>query len=447
MKKNLILFILLFTMLGVSAQQYRDWSKWSIAIEGGVNRFDGDVAHEKGYSKDVVPGAKTKLTFGGLLEYNLTPVWSVGVDYYYLPLAGVGSYYDFETNMQNASFFTSFNMIKGFFPRINTKWGLFANAGIGYSWHNINYQTNTDDKWQDGTYTFTSNGRPQVSGAAGVRYEDWDVVDRKGNAMVIPLSMLLEYNFTRSLALGLRAQFRGYNKDDIDGRMRPNANDALELATLGLRYKIGANKKDHLRNINSAQYIGLVTMGEIDNLQRQIDGIVIPADPTDRLNNLDNRLQKLENYLDIDGPDDDKDGVANSRDQEPNTPAGNQVDFWGRTIPKGGESLDPSAFIFFDFDKVDLNEEALNAVSIAASKLQADPALLVEVRGFTDNMGSDEYNAGLSQRRADRVKDELVKAYGIDANRIIANGKGKYNPSDVVTKYRPYRTAIFFYSK
>ena len=89
----------------------------------------------------------------------------------------------------------------------------------------------------------------------------------------------------------------------------------------------------------------------------------------------------------------------------------------------------------------------MNAVSIAASKLQADPALLVEVRGFTDNMGSDEYNAGLSQRRADRVKDELVKAYGIDANRIIANGKGKYNPSDVATKYRPYRTAIFFYSK
>lgn len=443
MKKLFILLLGLIVTFGAYAQD-REWSRWSIAIEGGVNRFDGDVYQE--YTTDVIPRADTKLTLGGLLEFNLTPVWSIGVDYYYLPLAGAGSYYNFETTMHNASFFTSFNLIKGFFPRTTTKWGLFANAGLGYSWHNINYQTDTDNKWQDGTYTLITNGRPQVNGAAGVRFDDWDVVDKKGNAMVVPLSLLLEYNFSKSFALGLRAQFRGYNKDDIDGRMRPNANDALEMATLGLRYKFCANKKDHLRNINSAQFAGLVSKDDIDNLQRQIDGIVIPPDPTDKLNDLEGRLKKLEDYLDIDGPDDDNDGVANSRDQEPNTPAGNQVDFWGRTIPKGS-TYDPSAFIFFDFDKTDLDDEANVAIRLAADKLKADPTLLVEVRGFTDNMGTDEYNADLSQRRADKVKNELVTRYGIDADRIVANGKGKYNPEDTVMPFRPYRTAAFFYSK
>lgn len=441
MKKNLILFILMFTMLGVSAQQYRDWSKWSIAIEGGVNRFDGDVKQD--YGRTVIATSDLNLTFGGLIEFTPSPAWSLGLDYYYIPLSAAHPQgtYSFETKMHNVSLFYAVNALKLFFPRTTTKWGIWGGAGLGISLHDVNYQTINGKNLPAGQkYQY-------VTGPQGVQYADYDYTNPDGRAMFVPLHLLFEYNLSKSFALGLKGQFRGYFVDDIDGRMRPNANDALQMATLQLRYKFNAINKDHTRNINKAQFAGLVTMDDLDNLQRQIDGIIIPADPTDRLNNLDNRLQKLENYLDIDGPDDDKDGVANSRDQEPNTPAGNQVDFWGRTIPKGGESLDPSAFIFFDFDKVDLNEEALNAVSIAASKLQADPALLVEVRGFTDNMGSDEYNAGLSQRRADRVKDELVKAYGIDANRIIANGKGKYNPSDVATKYRPYRTAIFFYSK
>ena len=82
MKKTFILILSLFMTLGAFAQQYSDWSKWSIAIEGGVNRFDGDISHDRGYTADVVPGAKTKLALGGLLEYNLTHVWSIGADYY-----------------------------------------------------------------------------------------------------------------------------------------------------------------------------------------------------------------------------------------------------------------------------------------------------------------------------------------------------------------------------
>ena len=89
----------------------------------------------------------------------------------------------------------------------------------------------------------------------------------------------------------------------------------------------------------------------------------------------------------------------------------------------------------------------MKAIDLAAKKLQADPSLMVEVRGFTDNMGTNAYNADLSQRRADKVKNELVKVYGIDSKRIIPNGKGKFNPKDRVVPYRFYRTSVFFYSK
>ncbi|MGC3977296.1 MAG: OmpA family protein [Paludibacteraceae bacterium] len=103
--------------------------------------------------------------------------------------------------------------------------------------------------------------------------------------------------------------------------------------------------------------------------------------------------------------------------------------------------------MYFDFDKTDLDAEAHKAIRIAADKLSQDPSLLIEVRGFTDNMGNVAYNQKLSQRRADKVKNELVAIYNIDPKRIIANGKGKYNPKDKTMPHRPYRTCALFYSK
>ena len=51
--------------------------------------------------------------------------------------------------------------------------------------------------------------------------------------------------------------------------------------------------------------------------------------------------------------------------------------------------------------------------------------LLVE--GHTDSQGSDSYNQGLSQRRADAVRDYIVQR-GYPADHIQARGKGEANP-------------------
>lgn len=438
MKKFFVLTLGLLLSVGLFAQSYSDWSRWSVTLEGGFNRFDGDVKQD--YGREIIPNAFTKFTPGASLEYTFSPAWSMGVDYYYLPLAAEhrpnnGKGYGFETEMHNASLFTSINAIKLFFPRTTTKWGLWTGAGVGLAWYDVDYKTDNDD----GVMVPTKWGL----------FPDADYKKEDGFTQFIPVHLLAEYNFTKSLALGAKIQYRGFFVDDIDGRFRPNANDALEFATLQLRVKFGAHRKDHTRNVNSATYNGDVTADELFRLHDRINGIVVPLDPTDDLNDLDGRLRKLENYLDIDGPDDDGDGVPNSRDQEPNTPAGNQVDFWGRTIPKAqqGVVFDESALIYFDFDKTNLDDEAHKAIRLAADKLQADPDLIVEVRGYTDNMGTNAYNAGLSQRRADVVKQELVSRYGVDADRIIANGKGKYNPNDTTVPYRLYRTTVFHYNK
>ena len=51
------------------------------------------------------------------------------------------------------------------------------------------------------------------------------------------------------------------------------------------------------------------------------------------------------------------------------------------------------------------------------------------INGYADELGGTNYNASLSQKRADAVKDLLVKA-GINASRITAQGKGVDNTVD-----------------
>jgi outer membrane protein OmpA-like peptidoglycan-associated protein len=50
-----------------------------------------------------------------------------------------------------------------------------------------------------------------------------------------------------------------------------------------------------------------------------------------------------------------------------------------------------------------------------------------EIEGHTDNVGSEDYNQGLSQRRADSVKTYLTQQ-GIGSERLRASGKGEYQP-------------------
>jgi OOP family OmpA-OmpF porin len=49
------------------------------------------------------------------------------------------------------------------------------------------------------------------------------------------------------------------------------------------------------------------------------------------------------------------------------------------------------------------------------------------VQGFTDSIGTEEYNLGLSQRRADAVRNYLVEK-GVDPKIITAKGYGESNP-------------------
>ena len=52
------------------------------------------------------------------------------------------------------------------------------------------------------------------------------------------------------------------------------------------------------------------------------------------------------------------------------------------------------------------------------------------VAGHTDAVGGEEYNQGLSERRADTIKRYLTEKYGINGSDLVTVGYGKTKPKD-----------------
>jgi OmpA-OmpF porin, OOP family len=110
--------------------------------------------------------------------------------------------------------------------------------------------------------------------------------------------------------------------------------------------------------------------------------------------------------------DSDGDGVPDHLDKCPGTPKGATVDAEGCWI---------IGTIHFDFDEAEIKPDALPVLNEISDVMQKNPGLNMNINGFTDNIGTLEYNQRLSERRAEAAKKYLVDQ-GIDSNRFTING-------------------------
>jgi outer membrane protein OmpA-like peptidoglycan-associated protein len=83
--------------------------------------------------------------------------------------------------------------------------------------------------------------------------------------------------------------------------------------------------------------------------------------------------------------------------------------------------------VLFDTGKYTLKPDTKVALAKVSGILQAYPTLKLQVEGYTDSVGSDEYNEKLSENRAGSVKDFLV-SQGVTMDNISAAGYGKSDP-------------------
>jgi outer membrane protein OmpA-like peptidoglycan-associated protein len=95
--------------------------------------------------------------------------------------------------------------------------------------------------------------------------------------------------------------------------------------------------------------------------------------------------------------------------------------------PSGMLIVLPDSTFRFDFDNADLNSKNRELLSRVAGILLVSKGYGLSVFGYTDDVGSEQYNQQLSERRAKAVEDYLIQA-GIDPSIIRVKGYGKMSP-------------------
>ena len=181
------------------------------------------------------------------------------------------------------------------------------------------------------------------------------------------------------------------------------------------------------------------------------------SDPNlaDELYELEAKVLEIENMM----VDTDRDGVPDYLDVEPNSMPGVGVNSKGVTVDRNdngipdeleeyferkygedsvrGTSNDQESqkmakgFInqgyvtaYFDFDKDQPTSLSTQGIDFVRTYLLNNPATTVDVFGYADEIGKTEYNNNLAKRRAENIKNILVKS-GISADRINIISKGE----------------------
>lgn len=125
--------------------------------------------------------------------------------------------------------------------------------------------------------------------------------------------------------------------------------------------------------------------------------------------------------------DADIDGVPDANDLCSDTPRSYAVDKDGCPIAIE-EVARVELLVNFDFDRSEVKEQYLPEIESVARFMEQYPDRVVELEGHTDSRGTDAYNLGLSQRRAESVMAELVGRFGISPSRVSAKGFGESQP-------------------
>src|SRR5262249_47272562 len=101
--------------------------------------------------------------------------------------------------------------------------------------------------------------------------------------------------------------------------------------------------------------------------------------------------------------------------------------------PDAGPSLDQLfrqnvKTVYFDYDKADIRPDQIAALRSGASWLKLQRSLKFTIEGNTDERGSEEYNLALGERRANSIREFLLRE-GVDASTVATTTFGKERPA------------------
>ncbi len=152
----------------------------------------------------------------------------------------------------------------------------------------------------------------------------------------------------------------------------------------------------------------------------------------DKIDQCPNEPEDKDGFQDEDGcpdPDNDGDGIPDVSDKCPNEagppPDGCPVKYKLVTVTE--KKIELKQTVFFDTNKATIKPVSFPLLDDVAHAMTDNPKITVEVQGHTDSQGEDDFNLKLSQRRAESVRNYLIKR-GISSDRMTPVGYGETTP-------------------
>lgn len=383
----------------------QDFNKWSLEATGGFNKPMAPLTPATPSSAAYLSPTLNlgHVDFG--VRYMFNEKFGLKLDY------GLGTFKEVEG--ESPSFETKYNRLdlQGVanigrimnFESFTRTFGLLLHGGAGIG--KVSPQEGTFNDFKDDVYTLIFGITPQV---------------KLGNrvALVGDISTVLN----------------GRQSVSFDGNsLEPyplGANGTWWSGTLGLNFYLGKAEQ------HADWYIAADKYATKEELATQINGI------KDMLK------------------DSDGDGVPDYLDKEPNTPVGARVNSSGTTLDSDGDGspdhVDKCPFlpgpastggcpveeireeidymkkaindgyvnVYYAFDSSKPLGYSVSAAQYVSNFLKRNPGVKVEIKGYADELGPEDYNIKLSESRAKAVYDLLV-ASGVDASRLSYKGYGE----------------------
>ncbi|MEO1937479.1 MAG: OmpA family protein, partial [Sulfurimonas sp.] len=259
----------------------------------------------------------------------------------------------------------------------------------------------------NGVYTFDAIETqlpivPFVKAGAGYEFVGNEIENYNEDGFVVDAGAGLKFKITDRWAAKAEAIYLA----KIDNIHNTPADNNL-IGLVGLTYSFGEVKKAAPVVAVAAATAAVVAVVEKDT---DGDGVVdsmdkCPDTPAGTLVNAEGCPVVL---------DDDNDGVENAKDLCPNTPAGEKVD-------TNGCPLVVNLHINFANDSAEIPASANDLLDKYAAFLKRNTNYSAKIVGYTDNVGSQAYNQKLSERRAKAVMNALIER-GVDAKQLSAIG-------------------------
>jgi outer membrane protein OmpA-like peptidoglycan-associated protein/opacity protein-like surface antigen len=398
--------------------------RWSLSFLVGPTQFYGDISSDvfwPGGSKNGEIG----LSFQGFATRQFTPVFGANAKIMYSDIVAEEAlakmYFNADVIHYGINGTVSFS--NWFFPnRAKKRFDTYMHAGLGRNhYRTIAKSSDTDTILR--YFGYTNGGLDKIDRIAESSYT---------------LGLGVKYRLSQRLDILLEMAQVNMPTDRLDGIVTVLSElDKYGYTSIGVTYKFGKVGNNLLWDSKSE----IEENPAFINTNDKLDSLA------NVVNNMNTSLTILMQEREMEkGPDLDEDGVPDYRDMELNTPKGNMVNFLGVSIPNCCDPSKPNykaaqgeaassgsviasgnliSSVFFQLNSTFVTPINKERIAIAALALKKNSNLKLEIIGSTCSLASDEYNIDLSMRRANMVKNILVKEYGIAEARLIVKYDGE----------------------